>query len=140
MHESTGFTPYLLMFRREPILPLDAILRFGTAPSQGSAQTYPDYVFSKKQLEEKEQLARENLKRAQKFQKAYYDTKCHGQQFGEGYRVWYKNQTRTRRGKFLNPWCGPGRVVKALSDVTHPTEEERRKPGKSRQRKVIHFT
>ena len=48
VHESTGFTPYLLMFRREAILPLDAILRFEMAPSQGSAQTYPDYVFSKK--------------------------------------------------------------------------------------------
>ena len=48
VHESTGFTPYLLMFRREAILPLDAILRFETAPSQGSGQTYPDYVFRKK--------------------------------------------------------------------------------------------
>ena len=50
VHESTRFTPYLLMFCREAILPLDAILRFETAPSQGSVRTYPDYVFTKKAL------------------------------------------------------------------------------------------
>ena len=38
VHESTGFTPYHLMFGSEAILPLDAILRFETAPSQGSTQ------------------------------------------------------------------------------------------------------
>ena len=79
VHESTGFTPYRLMFGREAILPLDALLRFETTPSEGSAQTYPDYVVEQKQqLEETEQIVRENLKRAQKSQKAYYDTKCHG--------------------------------------------------------------
>ena len=30
--------------------------------------------------------------------------------------------------------------MKALSDVTYRTEEERRKPGKHRQRKVAHFS
>ena len=140
VHESTGFTPYRLMFGREAILPLDALLRLETTPSQGSARTYPDYVVEQKQqLEETEQVVRENLKRAQKLQKAYYDTKCHGQRFHVGDRVWYKNRTRTRRKKFLKPWCGPWKVLKALSDVTYRIEEERRKPGKRRQRKVVHF-
>ena len=53
------------------ILPVDALLRVETTPSQGSAQTYPNYVVEQKQqLEETEQIVRENLKRAQKFQKA----------------------------------------------------------------------
>ena len=140
VHESTGFTPYRLMFGREAILPLDALLRLETTPSQGSARTYPNYVVEQKQqLEETEQIVRENLKRAQRSQKAYYDTKCHGQRFRVGDRVWYRNRTRTRRKKFLKPWCGPWKVVKALSDVTYRIEEERRKPGKRRQRKVVHF-
>ena len=29
--------------------------------------------------------------------------------------------------------------MKALSDVTYRIDEERRKPGKRRQRKVVHF-
>ena len=58
------------MFGREAFLPLDAVLRFETAPSQGSVQKYPNYVVQQKQpLEETEQLARENLKRAQNIRK-----------------------------------------------------------------------
>ena len=61
--------------------------------------------------------------------------------------MWYKNRARTRRRKFLKPWCGPWRVVKFLSDVNYRIEEERRrgeeeelrKPGKRSQRKVVHF-
>ena len=140
VYESTGFTPYRLMFGREAILPLDALLRFETTPSQGSTQTCSDYVVQQKQqLKETEQIVRENLKRAQKSQKAYYDTKCHGQRFRVGDRVWYRNRTRMRRNKFLKPWCGPWKVVKALSDVTYRIEEERRQPEKRRRRKVVHF-
>ena len=95
VHESTGFTRYRLMFGREAILPLDALLRFETTPSKGSAWPYPDYVVEQKQqLDETEQIVRENLKRAQKLQKAYYDTKRHGQRFHVGDRVWYRNRTR----------------------------------------------
>ena len=56
------------MFGREAILPLDALLRFETTPSQGSTRTYPGYVVEQKQqLEETEQIGREKIKQAQKF-------------------------------------------------------------------------
>ena len=75
------------MFGREAILPLDTALNLETSPMQGSALTYPEYVNKQKQqLAETEQLARENLQQAQKLQKAYYDTKCHGQRFQVGDR------------------------------------------------------
>ena len=44
-----------------------------------------------------------------------------------------------RSWKFLKPWCGPWRVMRALSGVTYRIDEERRKQGKRRQRKVVHF-
>ena len=135
VHESTGFTPYYLMFGREAILPLDVALKLETSVFPGSVKTYPEYVVQQKlQVEVTEQLVRENLKRAQKSQKAYYDTKCYGQQFHAGDRVWYRNRTRVRRKKFLKPWCGPWKVIKALSGVTYRIEEEKRKPGRHRQR------
>lgn len=118
------------MFGREAILPLDAVLKLETLPPQGGGQSYSDYVVQqKKQLEETERLVRENLKRAQKTQKTYYNTKCHGQRFHVGDRVWYRNRTRSRRKKFLKPWCGPLRVVTALSDVTYRIEEGGGKPA-----------
>ena len=128
VRESTLLTPYRLMFGREVILPSDAILRFETAPPQGSVQKYPKYVaLQKQQLKETEQLARQNLKPVQKFQKLITNNKCHGQRFLVGDRVWYKNRAMTRRRKFFKLWCGPWRVVKALFDVTHCIEEEARK-------------
>lgn len=81
VHDSTGFTPYRLMFPREAVFPLDAVLKLDTSSSQRGAQSYPDYVIQqKKQLEVTEHILRE----AQKTQKAYYDTICHGQWFREG--------------------------------------------------------
>ena len=44
VHELTGYTPYRVMFGREAILPLDAVLNLETSPIQGSALTYPEYV------------------------------------------------------------------------------------------------
>ena len=135
VHESTGFTPYRLMFGREAQTSVILV----TVGKRGG-QSYPDYVVQqKKQLEETEHIVRENLKRAQKTQKAYYDTKCHGQRFHVGDRVWYRNRARSRRNKFLKPWCGPWKIVKALTDVTYRIEEERRKVGERRNRKVVHF-
>ncbi|KAL9965985.1 hypothetical protein ACROYT_G023988 [Oculina patagonica] len=128
------------MFGREAILPLDAALKLETSAFPGSAKTYPGYVVQQKlQVEVTEQLVRENLKRAQKAQKAHYDTKCYGQRFHAGDRVWYRNRTRVRKKKFLKPWCGPWKVIKALSGVTYRIEEEKRKPGRRRQRRVVHF-
>ena len=92
VHESTGFTPYRLMFGREAILSLGAVLKLEKSPPQRGGQSYPDYVVQqKKQLEETEHIVRENLRRAQKTQKAYNDTRRHGQRFHVGDRVWYRN-------------------------------------------------
>ena len=42
--------------------------------------------------------------------------------------------------KFLQlPWCGPWKVVKALSDVTYRIDEEMKKTGERRKEKVVHF-
>ena len=47
VQESTRFNPYRIMFGKEAIMPLYSILKFKTAPSQGSPQTYPIMLFSK---------------------------------------------------------------------------------------------
>ena len=117
---------------------MDAVLRLNS--TTGETGTYPQYVAQQKeQIEATELLARENLHRAQSKQKSYYNAKCHGQRYQVGDRVSYRNRTRKARKKFMKHWCGPWRVVKAMSEVTYRIEEENRKPGKCRQRKVVHF-
>ena len=138
VHDSTGYTPCRLMFGREARLPIDAVLRLDS--TTGETGTYPEYVAQqKRQIEATKLLVRQNLPRAQSKQKSYYDAKCRGQRYQVGDRVWYRNRTRKARKKFMKRWCGPWKVVKALSEVTYRIEEENRKPGKRRQRKVVHF-
>ena len=50
-----------------------------------------------------------------------------------------QKQSKEGKEEVMKRWCGPWRVVKALSEVTHRIEEENRKPAKRRQRKVVHF-
>ena len=137
VHESTGYTPYCLMFGREARLPIDAVLKLYNVDED--TLTYPEYVIhQKKQIEQTERLVRENLRRAQVKQKTY-DSKSVGRLYQEGDRVWYRNRLRNARKKFIKRWCGPWRIVKALFDVTYRIEEETRKPGKRRLRKVVYF-
>ena len=103
--------------------------------------TYPEYVIrQKEQIEQTERLVRENRRRAQVKQKTYYDTKSFGRRYQEGDRVWYRNRLRKARKKFMKRWCGPWRIVKALSDVKYRIEEENRKPGKRLLRKLFTLT
>ena len=93
--------------------------------------TYPEYVIrQKEQIEQTEQLVGENLRRGQVIWRRYQ----------EGDRVWYRNRLRKARKKFMKRWCGPWRIVKALSDVKYRIEEENRKPGKRLLRKLFTLT
>ena len=60
VHESTGFSPYHLVFGRSPKLPLDIML--GRVTDDEKATSLPEYVQDlHRSLEESFKLARENL-------------------------------------------------------------------------------
>ena len=65
----------------------------------------------------------------------YYDTKCHGQRFRRLSLVTKPGPG----GRFLKPWCGLWKVVKALSDGTYRIEKDRGKAGERRRGWVVHF-
>ena len=58
-----------------------------------------------------------------------------------GDRVWLHSPTvpRGRSPKLHQPRTGPFVVVKVLSDVTYRVQSEKLKPGRHRQRFVVHF-
>ena len=65
----------------------------------------------------------------------YLDTKCHGQRFRRLSLVTKPGPG----GRFLKPWCGLWKVVKALSDGTYRIEKDSRKAGERRRGWVVHF-
>ena len=69
-HDSTGVSPYLLMFGRDPRLPIDAA--FGTSHQQKQPSTkYVDSLRSR--MYYAYEIAKKNVKKAQEKQKRNYD-------------------------------------------------------------------
>ena len=117
-HASTGFSPFFLMFGREPRLPVDVM--YGAAPTDfPSSSHYASELRSL--LASSYQRVRDNLKAAHQRQKELYDKRVHGQPFTVGEFVWLHNPhvPLGHSRKLHCPWSGPYLVVECLSDVTY---------------------
>ena len=100
-------------------------MMFGSPPDQ-PADTWEHVQDLRENLEKARQLAREHLKKAQKRQKQYHDTKGTGQAFGVGDRVWLFNSA-TKKGesrKLQSPWVGPFIIVDRISEVNYKIQPE----------------
>ena len=115
-HESTGFTPFQLMFARPPFLPIDidvdkmsaeeVLLHWAEAADMSPAA-------EEERLKRHHQLvdlAKEKITIAQEKQKHYYDLKhATPSSYSSGMRVLLKDFTRKKRkgGKLDSRWTGP---------------------------------
>ena len=126
------------MFGREIRLPIDVM--FGKTPDP--VQEHTEYARElRAHLENAYRLVREHTKAAQKRQKDRYDHQASGGRYKVGDRVWLHSPAvpRGRSPKLHRPWTGPFVVVKVLSDVTYRVQLEKPKPGRRRQRFLVHF-
>ncbi|KAI4905787.1 hypothetical protein NFI96_005828 [Prochilodus magdalenae] len=103
-HDSTGYTPYYLMFGRHPRLPIDLV--FGMAPTTDYCE-HSEYA---KTLHDSLKYACEqaNLssRRSKETQKKHYDVKAKVRQFRPGDRVLIKichTETRQKLGDRWEP-------------------------------------
>ena len=138
VHDTTKFTPFHLMFGREVRLPIDVM--FGKTPDP--VQEHTEYARElRARLENAFGLVREHTRAAQKRQKDRYDRWASGGRYEVGDRVWLHSPAvpRGQSPKFHRPWTGPFVVIKVLSDVTYRVQSEKPKPGRCRQRFVVHF-
>ncbi|KAF7695844.1 hypothetical protein HF521_005938, partial [Silurus meridionalis] len=89
-NETTGYTPYFLMFGREPKLPVDVAL--GVQSEEVVPVTYGSYVEGmRQQLKDAYELASAASARANRGNKRRYDKKVHSQGLNPGDRVLIQN-------------------------------------------------
>ena len=113
-------------------LPLDIIYR-PTLTEKSRADYANDVRCS---LEQAYETVREKLNLAHEQQKDYYDRRSRGSRYQSGDSVWLWNPA-TQKGvapKFHEPWTGPSKVTKRLSDVTYEIFDARRQTTK-----IVHF-
>lgn len=72
-----------------------------------------------KQVQLAQQLARDNLKKAQKKDKHYYDQNAIKSNFKVEDEVWLHNKARKKglSPKLMPKWIGPFRITNKMSDV-----------------------
>ena len=125
VHESTGATPFFLLYGREARLPID--LCFAPPPGDETTASYNHYATQlQDRLATSFKLAQNKLQLSQKRQADEYDKKAWGSQFKAGDRVWLFNPStpRTLSSKLVSHWTGPYTVEKCLNEVNYLIQRE----------------
>ena len=133
-HDSTKYSPNMLMMGRESSLPIDVIMGI---PREETEANWPNYVERLQQkMEMAHRSARENLKKSAVRQKRNYDQRAEHRQFAIGDPVWFYNPVR-KKGicpKLQMKWTGPFTVIDKLNNVVYKIQlAPKTKP------KVIHM-
>lgn len=118
-HESTGFSPNMLMLGREVQCPAELV--YGEPP-QDSPDSYGEHVQQlREDLCRAHELTRTHLKQAAQRQKHNYDVKLSTNTYSIGNPVWFLNEKRTvkRCPKLQNMWAGPCIITRKNSDLNY---------------------
>lgn len=114
-HESTGFTPYELMFGRQPRLPID--LAFNVTLSNRQQQSHSQYVQAlKSHLRESYQLASKNAAKVAERNKIRYDQHVTESVLDVGDRVLVRNVRIRGKHKLSDRWESVVHVVVSQKD------------------------
>lgn len=109
-HESTGFTPYELMFGRQPRLPID--LAFNVTLSHRQQQSHSQYVQAlKSHLRESYQLPSKNAAKVAERNKIRYDQHVTESVLDVGDRVLVRNVRIRGKHKLSDRWESVVHVV-----------------------------
>ena len=125
IHDSTGYTPNLLMRGREVLHSQSKIV---PDPVPEAPRTYNDYVKKLKEHYEKAyESTRNALRKAALVHKKYYDRKANLYKYRPGEAVWITNHappTVTGTRKFVPKYVGPYWVIDVLSDIHFRIQEK----------------
>ena len=128
-HDSTGFSPFYLMFGRHPRLPVD--LAFRHKEIECDKGSYPEFVSDlKKRLEFAYGLAVEKSKEAKSKQAKTFNKKVRGSTIEVGDRVLVRNVGLRGKQKIADRWQEDVYVVVGKPNEEIPVFEVRRENGK----------
>jgi transposase InsO family protein len=131
-HESTGFTPFYLMYGREPRLPIDLAMGLVT---EEEAQNYTDFVESlRKRLQKSYDLAKKRSAQAQQQNKANYDQRARAAVLEVGDRVLVKVLAFGGKHKIADRWEEDPYVILAQPNEEIPVYTVRKESGQGRRR------
>ena len=105
-NQSTGFSPFFLNYRYEPVTPIQLV--------RGNKEIKTESIGSfVKRITSDWELARENLKRSVDFQAKYYDKKHRDIEFNEGELVLLSTRNLKMKripGKLKKRFVGPFKI------------------------------
>ena len=118
VQETTGFTPFSLMFGREARIPADIV--YGTPQDDTRFNSAVDFVAARQdKLREAFEVVRQHLGTSAVRRKAAYDMRTRPHSYNIGDWVWFLSpRHKMKRGrKWQSPYEGPFLVVKQLGPV-----------------------
>ncbi|CAM5146769.1 unnamed protein product [Eretmochelys imbricata] len=119
--ESTGFSPFELSYGRRVRGPLDLMRDEWEGKATPDGESVVEYVLIfRERLAELMGLARENLARAQRKQKVWYDRTARARAYATGDPVMVL--IPVRKNKLQATWEGPFKVIKQLNVVNYVVE------------------
>lgn len=129
-HQSTSFSPYLLMFGREPLLPVDFMLGHIESPVFGETSHW--IREHQRRLQVVVESARERMRMAAVRRKERADRNASEEVLGVGQGVYLRDHSHRGRAKIQDAWSSeiflvvrppePGGAVYAIAPQGRPTE------------------
>ncbi|XP_062585038.1 uncharacterized protein LOC134246689 [Saccostrea cucullata] len=114
-NETTGFTPFELLYARHVRGPLDILKEQWEEPTEEQASVLSYLIETRERMETVRKLVTEVESQAKKKQKRYYDKNARSRNFEVGQKVLVLLPTST--SKLLAQWKGPYEVTEKVSPV-----------------------
>ncbi|MCG8048820.1 MAG: DDE-type integrase/transposase/recombinase, partial [Candidatus Thiodiazotropha taylori] len=135
-HESTGYSPYHLLFGREPKLPIDIV--FGQNLETEKETSYTEYISDlKTNIQKAFDDVQINADRARQKQKSNYDIKARAAKLEIGDRVLVKILAFDGKHKLSDKWTEDIYIVTEQPNVNIPVYKVKRENGEGTER-ILH--
>lgn len=119
VHSSTAFSPFYLMFLREPRVSLDFVVE--ESPVTGSVNPEEYVGIMKERMRNAYELVFEQLRAVFERAKRRYDPRVKFCRFAVGQKVWYycPRKVKNRSPKWSLQTSGPYEIIRKVNDVNY---------------------